>query len=288
MDGYLLIIAATVLLALSFAISKKYQLSVGDSATAGLFFNAANGFFTAVVFLAICGFKVLLTPFSAAMAVLLSVFAAAYVLLGFKVMKSGGVSIYTMFLMSGGMILPYVYGLLRLGEDFSFLRLIGLILILAATVITNTDDKMGRRSLIPLLILIFVLNGLVSIVSKVHQTAGTYETVSAEQFVMWSGVAKLAVCAVSLIFIKKNDAPRGIKLIHALPLIAASAVIGGVSYLLQLIGAESVPASVLYPCVTGGSIIFSAIADIIFFRSFPTLRQWIAIAVCFIGTCLFI
>ena len=65
-----------------------------------------------------------------------------------------------------------------------------------------------------------------------------------------------------------------------------AAVIGGISYLLQLVSARALPASVLYPTVTGGSMIFSAIAGWIFFKEPLSRRQIFSIILCLIGTLL--
>ena len=135
MESYLLIIGATVLLALDFALSKKYQGKVGTSAKAGLFFNCANGLLTAIVFFCIGGFKLSFSLYSLIMAALMSAFAMCYSIIGFKVLKMGSMSLYTVFLMTGGMILPYIYGTIFLNEKFSVLRLIGLLLILCLKII---------------------------------------------------------------------------------------------------------------------------------------------------------
>ncbi|MBQ4559467.1 MAG: EamA family transporter [Tyzzerella sp.] len=73
-----------------------------------------------------------------------------------------------------------------------------------------------------------------------------------------------------------------------LPIILCSAVVSGVSYMLQLIGAVNLPATVLYPIVSGGSIIFSTIAGMICFKERPNLYQKIGVVLCFVGTCLFL
>ncbi len=61
-----------------------------------------------------------------------------------------------------------------------------------------------------------------------------------------------------------------------------------ISYILQLIGAESLPASVLYPFITGGSIILTSFAGVAFFKEKLTIRQWMAVTACFVGTLLFL
>ena len=71
-------------------------------------------------------------------------------------------------------------------------------------------------------------------------------------------------------------------------LAVGSAFLSGVSYSLQLIGAKELPATVLYPMITGGAIIFTALSARIFFKEKPTKAQIISIALCFVGTLLFL
>lgn len=75
---------------------------------------------------------------------------------------------------------------------------------------------------------------------------------------------------------------------NVLPIILCSAVVSGVSYMLQLIGAANLPATVLYPIVSGGSIIFSTITGMLCFKERPNLYQKIGVVLCFVGTCLFL
>ena len=48
------------------------------------------------------------------------------------------------------------------------------------------------------------------------------------------------------------------------------------------------PAVVLYPLVTGGSIILSTLSGMIFYKERLTAFQLISVAVCFVGTLLFL
>lgn len=70
--------------------------------------------------------------------------------------------------------------------------------------------------------------------------------------------------------------------------VMALLMIGGVSYLFQLKGAINLPATVLYPFITGGSIIFTALAGRVFFGEKPKKRTLTGIALCFLGTVLFL
>ena len=81
---------------------------------------------------------------------------------------------------------------------------------------------------------------------------------------------------------------RSIIFPRLLPILLGSAVASGASYLLQLIGAKTLPATVLYPIITGGSVIFTALAGFVAFHERPSKKQLAGIALCFVGTCLFL
>ena len=201
-------------------------------------------------------------------------------------------TLYSLFLMSGGMLLPYFFGILFLNETLTFFRIAGVILILAAVILSNKGSYSLNSLQILFCILIFVLNGLVSIISKCHQINTIYEAVDSTAFVMYSGIGRFLLSTAALVFCrqkKQNAFPASFfSSPKPLALILLSALIGGVSYMLQLIGARELPASVLYPLVTGGSIIFSALCGRLIFKEKITSFQKISIPLCFIGTCLFL
>lgn len=282
--NYVFVLTATVLLAFEFAFSKKYQAMEGVSAAAGLRFNVLSGLLSAFIMWALQGFKLEWSGFSMILACAMSLCALSYSLLSFQVLKLGGMALYSTFLMSGGMLLPYAYGLLFLDEKFSILRIVGVLVILVAVILSNfTKEKLSPRLLL-LCIAVFVLNGCVSVISKCHQVS-SLPTVSSTAFVMYSGLCKCLFSAVFLLFFPK---PVVLQRKASLGVVAGAAIIGGASYLLQLIGAKNLPASVLYPMVTGGSIIFSAIAGRVFFKERLSRRQIASIILCFIGTLLFL
>ena len=72
------------------------------------------------------------------------------------------------------------------------------------------------------------------------------------------------------------------------PIVIFALMFDGISYMLQLIGAESLPASVLYPFITGGSIILTSFAGVAFLKEKLIIRQWMAVTACFVGTLLFL
>lgn len=286
--NYVLVIAATILLSFDFALSKKIQSLEDTSLFSGLKFNALNGLFTALVFFALSGFRAEFSLFSIILAFSMSLCGMAYSIIGFRVLKEGSMSIYSMFLMSGGMILPYLFGVLFLEEPLTIFRIIGVIIILAAVIISNKAKYKYKASFYLLCTAVFILNGLVSIISKCHQINTVFMPVSSISFVMYSGIGKFIFSSAAILFCKPDTQKFVFSSKKSFLIIVCSAVIGGVSYMLQLIGATSLPATVLYPLVTGGSIIFSSLSGKIFFKEKLSPYQLISILLCFIGTLLFL
>ena len=285
--AYLLVLLAGVLLAFEFAFSKAYQLSQGVSLEAGLRFNGWDGLFTALIFLILCGFRVEFSLFSLLIAVGLSLCSTLYSILGFRVLTGGSMALYSVFLMSGGMVLPYIFGILFLEEPLTVARLIGLLTILGAVLLSNGAKSLGGGKQLALCVAIFVLNGFVSILSKCHQVGTVFGPVDSTAFVRYAAVSRF-VSSFGLLLGKKANpvpaAPKG----KVLGLISGAALIGGLSYLLQLVGARDLPASVLYPMITGGSIIFSTLSGMVFFKERPQRKQLLGILACFLGTLFFL
>lgn len=141
---YFLLTVAAILLGADFSLCKIYQKKFGANPTSVFFFNAISGFATAVIFFVINGFKLNFSLYSFIMAGCMNALVMLYNIIYFKLLKYGSVSAYTVFLMSGGMLLPYVFGLIFLNESFSSLRTVGLIVILVGVILSNFRYRTHR------------------------------------------------------------------------------------------------------------------------------------------------
>lgn len=291
MQYYIMVVLATVLLAVDFVLQKTYQKSQGTSVKAGLRFNAGVGLGTAVLFYCLNGFSVSISLYAVLMAVGMSLCLLGYTLLGFRVLKAGNMSFYTMFLMTGGMVVPYVWGVLFLNESLSIKRVLGLLAILAAIIVSNCSKEKLSVKILFLCVGIFFLNGGSSVVSKLCQTPDHYGVVAPMEFVFWTGLVRFLLCTVLAVFVKEENAAEGAPAVswkEIVWIVLGSALVSGISYQLQLVGAANLPATVLYPILSGGSIVFSSFADWICFGEKPNMLQWTGVLLCFAGTCLFV
>lgn len=286
---YAMLVMAALLLAVDFSLNKIYQKMKGTSPAAGFGFNSILGLFTAITFFIINGFKADFSIYSFMMAALVNGLVIFYNIIGFKVLKSGTMAMYTLFLMSGGMTIPYIFGLIFLDEPFSYIRTFALILILAGIVMSNIGTMKVNYKQIAMCVAVFILNGFVSVFSKLHQIEPNFHTVSTSEFVLVGGIFKFVFAGIIYLFCKKTaEETNKSSGLLTLFIIIASAVVGGVSYLMQLWGAMSLPASVLYPFITGGSIVASTLCGVIFFKDKLSKNLVISIFLCFIGTILFL
>ncbi len=305
MQYYLLILLAVVLLALQFSTNKLYQLKCGNTAMASLTFSTLSGLTTSVLFFILTlamGETFTVTPYSLLMAAIIAVLGCTYTFIGFKIMAFGSMSVFMMFLMLGGMLLPYLFGVFYLDEPISAGRILGVILLVVSMVFpVLSKDRSGGVIFVLLCAAVFTLNGGVSITSKLHQINTEFAACGTTTFVFLTNIMNGIISALGLLIlhltgsrktvddqgttvmqvIRKNA--RGIVLI-----IVGNAAFGGLSYMFQLIGAANVPASVLYPLVTGGSVVLSAVAGLLFFKEKPDKVSAIGLLLSFAATFLFL
>lgn len=301
-----------LLLAGFFAINKLYQKKFGTSLEKSMLFVCLSGAFMTVEFLIKTGFNVCFTPFSLIASALANLCEVFYTVIGFRLLKEGTMYAYTGFLMSGGMLLPFVFGICFLNEKAELLKIIGLVFILAGLVLSGTNGNKKDRikfSHILLCCTVFIVNGFVSIISKVHQTQTVYAVSDIDSYIVFGSFFKFVLGGIIYLFIrlknKDKEVSIGEKATDALPetscdnktkrpvltmilIVLASTVAGGLSGMLMLIGAKSLPASVLYPFSTSGTIIFSSIFGAVFYKEQITPKTVASVVACLIGTLLFL
>lgn len=289
---YLISILAAIGCAGNFAITKVYQKHMGNGIREGIIFNIFVGLFSSIMFFAISGFKWECTAFSLFIALLFTIFVGTYTIIGFKIMSMGSMTVYTVFLMLGGAVVPYLYGIVFLKETVNIQKVFALLLVICAILLNIFDKKEKKQSLkfILFCFAVFFLNGGTSVVSKLHQIETNYCTVSASAFVVLKSIVRFVLFSILLLFFRKSTQTYEKKKLNMKMyiVIIASSFAAGVSYMLQLIGASYMPATVLYPLVTGGTIAFTSVFERIFFGQHLNVRTVISIAACVLSLILFV
>ncbi|MBR2884412.1 MAG: EamA family transporter [Clostridia bacterium] len=286
---YVLIFLAALGAAANFAVTKVYQLNRGNTLETGAIFNCLVGLVGSLIYFVVCEFKIELTAFSVILSIVFTLLVGAYTIIGFKIMSLGSMAVYTVFLMLGGMILPYFYGLLFLDEEITIMKVIALLMMTIAIILQNRGDKKKGKALFYILcISVFILNGLTSVVSKIHQSYPEFDTVSNNGFVLLKNLARFLAFGAMIPFVRK----KGNKVFDMKPklyvVIACSAILSSVSYFLQLFCATYVPATVQFPVMSGGTIVFTALFGMICFKEKISSRQALCLLLCIISTIVFV
>ena len=191
MIDYILVFVSVILLALSFVIQKWYQKKA--DVNGAMSFTIYSALFSLALLLILNGPTPAFSWYSLINATLKSLCCYLYTILGFRLMSQGCVALYTLFLMSGGMILPALWGWLFLDEPVLVLRLIGVVVIVVSISLTHSGERKINASMLLSLCGVFFLNGMVSVLSKLHQVNTVYETVSTTGYALLSTVTSLGI-----------------------------------------------------------------------------------------------
>ena len=340
MLDYIFILLAVTAFALQFSCVKWYQartvnaaMSPSAAAERSFFLSMGCSGFTVLIFFAILLLRnsdLAFTAFSLRAAVGMVVISTLCGLVGVVAFSRGNIATYILFMMLGGMMLPFLAGILVWGEPVSPWRIVGLILLTVSLFAPMLKSKQARNTKIFLLlcVIVFFLNGSISVVTKYHQRADRLDATSQTQppnaeasqakperaeavsppgprrvdelsFVLTTGMLNAPVNALLwlLLRIKRGRSPMpevagrkntlrfaGVNWL----IIAAYALVSGLGYLLLLHGAAKLDASILYPMVTGGTIVLTATAGFIFFREKPTRHTFAGLALATLATLLFL
>ena len=282
---YMFLVIAAMLYSLMFLTNRGYQRAHGSGIDAALSFAMYTSMIALSLFLVLtaigkisglellAGFRLEFSWFSFFMASLGSLVLIGYSIFSIKALGSVNLSLFSIFAMLGGMLLPSLYGLIFSGEELTWGKVACYVLIAIALMLTfEKGAKSNKKSLI-YCFGVFVLNGLSGVVTSIHREPQfAHLAVSSEDYTMLNRAINIVVCFVALLIICKK-----IPKLHLGDLkdVSGNAVCAGMGNLLQLIALVSLPSSVLFPIVTGGTMLFSAIVSFLI-KEKPSARTVIA------------
>ena len=279
---YFLVIIATVMFAVQFLFNQKFQQSYGSDTKATLVFSLYKSAVASVIMLIISGFKITVTPFSFLLATVSAVSGILMLYFSLKAFSVANLSVYSVFSMLGGMILPFLLGVCFYDEKLSVLKVVCCVLIVLAVLLNIQKGENGKKALVYYMA-VFVLNGMAGVISKIHQSSG-YQITDSTGFTFLINIISVVICAVWLLFkYKKIPIVKGKNLLYS----SGYGVLNGVGNLFLLIALANLPASVQYPLVTGGVMVFSTIISILQ-KEKLTKKDYIATAVSFVASVLIV
>lgn len=295
---YLLLLLATLLGAVDFSFEKKYQSYVKNNILSALVKLSAISLITALLFWAINGFTFSFSSFTVILSLILAVVTSVSGCVSFFGYANGSIAIFTLFQMSGGMLLPFIYGII-IGNEVTAFPIIGIVLMLVSLALPLLGNRGHFRNMslkfILLCVTVFFLNGFTSILSYIYtnnaQSSGNINMVLLKS--LFTIAIAIVLYVVFRFTIHRNDDSAKTKFdIKSFSLLAVLLIIvsatGNISYLLQLTSAGHLPAVAAYPIITGGIIVFTSLAGIIFFKEKLSKFALAGIILTFLSTFLFI
>ena len=271
---YTLVIISTVLFSLQFLFTQRFQETSGTGMKPTLVFSLYKSLVIILMMLLISGFRIGFSWFSLLMATVYAVSSMAMSYYSLKAFAVANLSVYSVFSMLGGMILPFFLGVLFFDEgDKLVFKIICCALIVVAVLLNIKSGKQDKKALF-YYFAVFVLNGMSGVISKLHQSS-PYSPVDSTSFMLWSSVVTVVLSAAWLLI-----AYRQIPLIKGKNIFFVTGYgvfngLGNLFLLIALSGESGLPASVQYPLVTGGVMVCSTIISTIR-KEKLTVREYVA------------
>ena len=255
---YLILILAAFLFAVQFLFNQQYRRLKGEGLDATMTFSLYTSAISFVILLALGGFKLHMTWFSLLIAVLYAAVCLLSSYAGLKAFGTANLSVYSIFMMLGGMLLPFAYGILFANEALSFAKVLSILLICTA-VGCSFEKGAGGKNAYRFYAAIFVLNGLVGVLSKIHLSVPAL-AVDSYSFMATIQLALLTMCLLYC-FITRQGLPKQSGKLYLC--LSGYAVCNGIGNLFCQIALTSLPASVQYPIITGGVMVFSTLISLV-------------------------
>ena len=280
---YVLVIISTILFSLQFLFNQRFQQTYGTGMKATQVFSLYKSLVIILMMLLISGFKVQFSWFSLGMATIYAVSSIAMGYYSLKAFSVANLSVYSVFSMLGGMILPFFLGVLFYDEgDNLVFKIICCALIVVAVLLNIKSGKQNKKALF-YYFAVFVLNGMAGVISKIHQSSTSLSPVDSTSFMLLTAAVSVVISAAWLLI-----AYREIPLIKGKNILFVTGYgvfngLGNLFLLIALSGENGLPASVQYPLVTGGVMVCSTVISTIR-KEKLTVREYIATAIALLAS----
>lgn len=196
----------------------------------------------------------------------------AYTLFAVMAMKAGSLA-KTSLVLSSSLLIPTLYGFLFLNEAISITLVAGLALLIAGLWLVNYVKEKSVTTLKWALFafLAFAGSGMCSVVQKMQ--VNTFGTEGKNVFM----IVALAIVTVMLFTVALFSKPEltniGSIVKKGLPLAAACGVFNGLCNMLVMYLNPRVPASILFPVISGGGVVLVFLYSVLVLKEKFTLLQ---------------
>ena len=262
-----MIVFATFLFSIQFVFNDVYQRGEGANVVTAMLFSGMTGIAGVIMLVLTNGDALQYSLFSMLLALLSAAKNVLSAYLSIMVLSKANLSVYSLYSMLGGMLLPFAYAIMFCGEPLTWQKCVCTVLVMGALLLglrgkeNAAEEKRQQGSPLPWYLGVFVMNGLSGVFSTIHQRAGEI-AVSASAYSLMERVWGLLIVVVVLLVCRsRGQAIRLQKPLRSIGSTVGFGVITTLANLILLIALLHVDASIQYPIVTGGVIVLSLMWD---------------------------
>lgn len=288
---YFLIILSTVLFGGQFIALNAYQDKEGKSIQSIFFFCALFSLVAVILFASISLFIIGFNIYTLLLSLIAAIIQITLQIVGIKALSLGRVEVYTLFNVTGGMSVAYIFGITYFNEPIKVTHIVGLALLLICLLVPVIFDKKEKKKsnwmFYLFCILVFLANGFFGAVNKIHINSNEGLGITQYMFYVYSWICLLSSLGFVITYLikKKEEKFKFNKLGILFALIYG--LVNSVGMSLQYAFADKVPASILFPLSNGGCIVFALIFSCLFYRKKPALKDIIQFVIAIGGMVLF-
>ncbi len=269
--------AAVAAFGFQFFCGNAYRERHGSGFRATFLFGALSSAAGILLLLLISGACVSATPLTLATALASAVNSVCCTVCGQKALGKVNLSLYSLFMMLGGMAVPFAAGILFFGEPLTAGGAACMVFLVAALLVSARVRGEGRGGL-GYCAAVFVFNGLAGVIAKLFYVL-PYERADAASLSLLTAAFVLCISLAGLLFARGEK----LKLAPVGALCGAgNGLLNTAGNFLLLLALAHLPASVQYPFVTGGVIIVSTLLSYLTPKK-AGLPEWIGAALAFAG-----
>lgn len=283
---YALIFLSVVMFGGGFALQDVYRKKRGSGIKISMESAFLGGIAGFIVLLIINGFSFAFTAFTLIMAVWSAVNGIAFTFFTFKALDHINLSLFSLFSMLGGMVLPFFQGIFFYAEEMTIAKMVCVAFIGLA--LGYTIEKGEKKQGLIFYLGIFIINGMAGVISKIF-TASEFPKTSAAGYSIWACCFTIVLSGITLLLLFYVDKERNGNKVLSKQVLGQSYGIGAlygvvnkVANFLLVIALAHVDASVQYPMVTGGTMIVSTLLCC-FGDKKPSKKEVTSVILAFIG-----
>lgn len=278
--NYAFLVIAALLFAMQFLFNQQFRKRNGDGIDSTFTFSLYTHGISFLILFALNKFHLEINWFTFIVALIYAIVVLGYAYSGLKSFATANLSVYSIFAMLGGMLLPSTYGIIFFKEELSVSKIICLVLIIVSTALSF--EKGGKKGgNLKYYLAVFVLNGMVGVLSKTHAASENY-AVDSRSFMATVNLCVFVIC-LGYHLIRNRRFP--VVPFKEIANLSCYAFCSGIGNMLCLIALTELPASVQFPITTGGVMVFSTLISIIR-KEKPSARTIIAAVIACVSTIL--